>query len=83
MDEINFRLINLRKLHEQILVILKNKFGSTWCRKKAGNFSNTCKIEKYNCIKDKGCRSFCKVMIDHKTKIATIYWNEMEHNHQL
>ena len=75
--------MNIRKLRENILVILKDKFGSEWHKSRSNKYSNNCKIEKYNCIKEKGCRSCCKVMIDHKTKIATIYWNEMEHNHQL
>ena len=75
--------MNIRKLRENILVILKDKFGSEWHKSCSKKYSNNCKIERYNCIKEIGCRSSCKVMIDHKTKIATIYWNEMEHNHQL
>ncbi len=68
-------------LHQQINIVLTNKFGSIWRKSHVKNCSNTCKIEKFNCIKEKSCRSCCKVIIDHSTQIATIYWNEMQHDH--
>ena len=68
-------------MNQQIELILNDKIKSVWRRlqfKKCENFRS---FKRYHCIKNADCECLYKVVIDHQTKIASIYWNETEHNH--
>lgn len=69
------------KLHQKIKSVLTNKFGSKWSKSLVKNSSNTCKTQRYICVNKSYCKCACNVIIDQKTQVATIYWNEKEHNH--
>ena len=67
------------KLNQQIKIMLNNKFGSEW-RLNHSRKSNSCVDLRFICNKF-SCNCACKAIIDNKTKIAKIYWNEKKHNH--
>ena len=77
--------MNFKELHQQIRVILNNKFGSDWRKSTFKKSLNSKIIERYICIKkyDSDCNCACSVINDYETKIASIYWNEKEHNHSI
>ena len=71
------------RLHKQIEIFLNDKLGSKMYKSCVKKTSNVSISQRYVCVKTLSCKCACNVIFHYEKKIATIYWNELEHDHHL